>query len=147
MLRALPILWLLLAALGAAAQLAVASLTGMDAANAYNLFGTASASLSGAVGAIVCALVYLLILRTRPSPAVAIIGYSHLFLGTASRIGQAIGDLERNRYLSGAGTTDYTTLGFAYTASGLASLLAGVVFILALIVALNTHHERLEDVF
>ena len=147
MLRALPVLWFLTAALGAAAQLAVGSLTGMEAGSPYSLLGTASAALTGTVSAIVCALVYLLILRTRPSGAVAIIGYSHLFLGMASRIARALGDLERNRYLAGTGTTDYAALSFAYTASGLASLLGGIVFILALIVALNTRHERPEDVF
>ena len=37
--------------------------------------------------------------------------------------------------------------GFAYTAASLASLLAGIVFILALVVALNTRTERPQDVF
>ena len=148
MLRALPILWFLVAVLGAFAQLAVAGMTGMDVGTAYNMFGSASLALTGAVSASGFALVYLLIQRTRPSPAVTIVGYSHLFLGLSARIAQAVGDLERNRYLAGNAPADYSMLGFAYTASGLASLLGGIVFILALIVALNTrHHERPQDVF
>lgn len=148
MLRSLPVLWFILAALGAFAQLAVAGMTGMDVGTAYNMFGSASGALAGAVSAIGYALVYMLIYRARPSPAVTIIGYSHLFLGFAARTAQALGDLERNRYLAGSGTTDYSALGFAYTASGLAGLLGGIVFLLAMIVALNTrHHERPQDVF
>ena len=143
MLRALPFLWFIVAGIGAPGQLFAGNLAG----DPGTLMSTASSALTGAVSAIVCALVYLLIQRTRPSTAVAIIGYSHLFLGVAARLTQTLGDMERNRYLSGVGTTDYTSMGFAYTAAGLASLLSGVVFILALIVALNTHHERPEDVF
>ena len=145
MLKALPFLWFLLAALGAAAQLFVMSMAGAEAGAA--LLSTASSLLITTVGTIGVALVYLLILRTRPSPAVAIIGYSHLFLASAAQVGQAIGNMERNRYLAGAGDTDYSAIGFAYTAAGLATLLGGIVFILALIVALNSHHERPEDVF
>ena len=109
------------------------------------LISAASTVLITTVSTIGMALVYLLILRTRPSLSVAIIGYSHFFLASAAYVGQTVGTLERNRYLSGTG--DMTAAGFAYTASGLASLLAGIVFILALIVALNTRHERLEDIF
>lgn len=145
MLKALPFLWFLLAALGAVAQLYVMSMAGAEAGAA--LLSTASSLLITTVGTIGVALVYLLILRTRPSPAVAIIGYSHLFLAGAAQVGQAVGNLERNRYLAGVGTTDYAAIGFAYTAAGLATLLGGIVFILALIVALNTRYEAPEDVF
>jgi len=145
MLKALPFLWFLLAALGAAAQLYVMSLAGADAGTA--LLSTASSLLITTVAAIGMALVYLLILRARPSLAVAIIGYSHLFLASAAQVGQAVGNLERNRYLAGEGATDYSTMSFAYTAAGLATLLGGIVFILALIVALNTRDEAPEDVF
>ncbi|MBB39074.1 MAG: hypothetical protein CMF01_03210 [Hyphomonas sp.] len=144
MLKALPFLWFMLAALGAAAQLFVARMSGGDAMGTM-LFSAASMVLNITVSTIGMALVYLLILRTRPSTSVAIIGYSHLFLAAAAYVGQTVGTLERNRYL--AGTGDMAAAGYAYTAGGLASLLAGIVFILALIVALNTHHERLEDIF
>ncbi|RAN40128.1 hypothetical protein HY26_13225 [Hyphomonas sp. GM-8P] len=144
MLKALPFLWFLLAALGAAAQLFVARMAGGDAMGTM-LISAASTVLITTVSTIGMALVYLLILRTRPSLSVAIIGYSHFFLASAAYVGQTVGTLERNRYLSGTG--DMTAASFAYTASGLANLLAGIVFILALIVALNTRHERLEDIF
>ena len=147
MLRALPILWFILAALGAAAQLAASVWTGDTYSSAYPMIAVASTALQGAIGAIAAALVYLLILRTRPSLSVAIIGYSHLFLAAAARVGQAVGDLHRNRMLAGTATADYSVIGFAYTAAGLASLLAGIVFILALVVALNTRAERPQDVF
>ncbi len=145
MLKALPFLWFLLAALGAAAQLFVTRMAGGEAMGTM-LISAASTVLITTVSTIGMALVYLLILRTRPSISVAIVGYSHLFLACAAYIGQAVGTLERNRYLAGTGG-DMTAAGFAYTAGGLASLLAGIVFILALIVALNTRHERLEDIF
>lgn len=145
MLKALPFLWFLLAALGAVAQLYVMGLAGADAGTA--LLSTASSLLITTVGTIGMALVYLLILRTRPSLSVAIIGYSHLFLAGAAQVGQAIGNMERNRYLTGEGSTDYTAISFACTAAGLATLLGGIVFILALIVALNTRYEAPEDVF
>lgn len=145
MLRALPFLWFLVAALGALAQLAVAGMGGTG--NAFSLMSSAAGTLIGAVSGIGFALVYLLILRTRPSHSVAIVGYSHLFLGAATRVAQSIGDYERNRYIAATGPADPSVFGFAYTAAGLASLLGGVVFILAVIVALNTHHERPEDVF
>jgi len=145
MLKALPFLWFLLAALGAVAQLYVMGLAGADAGTA--LLSTASSLLITTVSTIGMALVYLLILRTRPSLSVAIIGYSHLFLAGAAQVGQAIGSMERNRYLTGEGSTDYTAISFAYTAAGLATLLGGIVFILALIVALNTRYEAPEDVF
>jgi hypothetical protein len=144
MLKALPYLWFLMAALGAGAQLFVAGLSGPEAMGTM-MFTAASTVLLATVSTIGMALVYLLILRTRPSTAVAIVGYSHLFLAGAAYAGQAVGTLERNRYI--AGTGDLSAASFAYTASGLASLLAGIVFILALIVALNTRHERLEDIF
>ncbi|MEZ5953162.1 MAG: hypothetical protein R3C13_02550 [Hyphomonas sp.] len=144
--RLLPLLWFLLAALGAAAQLVVSGATA-DAGNVYSVFSSATVALGGAIAAVGVALVYLFILRMRPSLSVAIIGYSHLFLATAARFSQAAGDLFRNRMLAGTGTTDYSTMGLAYTAAGLANVLSGIVFILALIVALNTRHERPEDVF
>lgn len=144
MLKALPFLWFLLAALGAAAQLFVARMSGGDAMGTM-LISAASAVLITTVSTIGMALVYLLILRTRPSLSVAIVGYSHFFLACAAYTGQTIGTLERNRYLAGSG--DMTAASFAYTAAGLASLLAGIVFIIAVIVALNTRHERLEDIF
>ena len=149
MLRALPILWFILAALGAAAQLIVSAGfgTGDPLTAAYPMIAVASSALQGAIGAIAAALAYLLIQRTRPSLSVAIIGYSHLFLAAAARIGQAIGDLHRTRMLAGSATADYSVIGFAYTAAGLASLLADIVFILALVVALNTRTERPQDVF
>lgn len=145
MLKALPFLWFLLAALGAAAQLVVSGLSGPQAMGTM-LFSSASMVLIATVSTIGMALVYLLILRTRPSTSVAIVGYSHLFLAGAAYVGQTVGNLERNRYIAGTGG-DMSAAGFAYTAAGLASLLAGIVFIIALIVALNTRHERLEDIF
>lgn len=146
MMKALPLLWLLVAALGAAVQLSVAALAAPGTAG-MAVLSAASALLSSTVTTLGIALVYLLILRTRPSLAVAIIGYSHLFLAIAARVAQTVGSLASNRYFAGHSGTDMSNVTFAYTAAGLASILGGIVFILALIVALNTHHVRPEDVF
>lgn len=140
MLRALPILWFLVAALGAAAKLAVA---GAD----YLLVPNAATAFASAVTGIGFGLVYLLIFRTRPSPAVTIIGYSHLFMAIAARVASALADIQRTSLLEDPLNVPASSVTIAYTASGLANLLGGIVFILALIVALNTHHERPEDVF
>jgi len=146
MMKALPLLWFLIAALGAAVQLSVAALAAPGTAG-IAVLTAASALLSSTVTTLGIALVYLLILRTRPSLAVAIIGYSQLFLAIAARVAQTIGSLASNRYFAGHSGTDMSNVTFAYTAAGLASILGGIVFILALIVALNTHHVRPEDVF
>ncbi|MEZ5997664.1 MAG: hypothetical protein R3B98_03100 [Hyphomonas sp.] len=139
--RLLPILWFILAALGAAA-LFVAGGSG-----ASPIISTAASAAGGAVSAIATGLVYLLIKHTRPSLAVAIIGYSHLFLATAARIGQAAAEQLRGQMLAGNGSTDWSSIGLAFSAAGLANILGGIVFILALIVALNTRDEKPEDVF
>ncbi|KJS24745.1 MAG: hypothetical protein VR75_13775 [Hyphomonadaceae bacterium BRH_c29] len=147
MLKALPFLWFLLAAVGVAAHIVLAMTTASSTYLPAALTTAGFTALFSTVHIIGIALVYMLILRTRPSPGVAIIGYSHLFLASAAYVGQAFGTMERARHMSNPASTDLAAMGFADSASALASILGGIVFILALIVALNTHHVRPEDVF
>ncbi|MCA8901875.1 MAG: hypothetical protein KDA53_11575 [Hyphomonas sp.] len=143
----LPISWFVLAAAG----LVIAGL------QAVFLFGPASGAaligislvqhLTNSIAAVALGLVYLYIQSTRPSAAVLVIGTSHLIMAIFSRTAQFIGDGARAALISGSDTSSAATIGYAYGAAGIAAVLSGIVFILALIVALNTHPPPETDVF
>ncbi len=144
MTRALPFLWFLLAGAGLVASLdQVAAASSSPALAAAALFPAVMASLA----ALAMGLTYLFIARTRPSPAVTIIGFSHLFLAMMARIGQFLADSWRAEAMAGDYSGLSGKLGFAYMATGLASLCGWIVFVIALIVALNTPAGRPEDAF
>ena len=143
MLRTLPILWFLLAGLGLVGQVLAVTATGQNLVESLGYAGPTA--IMGAISAIGMALVYMLIGRTRPSMAVGIIGYSHLFMAIAARIAGALAEVARSNLVNGNGSA--STLAMTYSAASIAGILSSVVFILALIVALNTRHVRPEDVF
>lgn len=149
MLRILPALWFAIAVVSAALQVTLTGGFTAGGPNATAILTSASSALSHAVIAVGFGFVYLLILRTRPSGAAGIIGYSHLFLVTAAFAAQGVGNFMRLQYLANTSgdAGDVVLASFAYTAASVGNLLGGVVFIFALIVALNTRHEPVEEVF
>lgn len=143
MLRALPVLWFLLAALGPIGQLMAVAASGQTPAQALAYAGPSA--VMGTVSAIGMALVYMMIGQTRPSVPVTIIGYSHLFMAVAARIAGGLAEVARSNLING--NSSGSTLAMTFSAASIAGFLSGVVFILALIVALNTRHVRPEDIF
>lgn len=146
--RVLPALWFLLAILGLVAGGAQVAFL-FPQAGGFALFGVSLLQyVSATIGTVTIGLVYLYILSTRPSSAVQVIGASHLVMAACARIGLIIGEGMRIKLITGADSSSVATMGFVFTASSIAGSLSGIVFILALIVALNTRHqEPPEEVF
>lgn len=148
MLRIVMILWFALAGLGLISAIGISFYT-RGSGNPY--LDLVIFILPASVFALKCisfGLVYRYILRTRPSAAVAIVGFSHLFLVIAPIVAENLLGVPQNIVAVSPGGVAPGSHYMWHTSARIADLLGWLVFAIAIMVALNTrHHEPPEDVF
>ena len=136
----LPILWYSLGGLLLVIPLLLPAMMGTPETQTTALAISLPQAVLALASSIAVGLVYALIFRTRPSVAAMALGILHLIAALISHGGRLMGNTVQQEMMSG--TVDMAEisqrLAVLYGASTLMSLLGWVLFIVALIIALNT---------
>jgi hypothetical protein len=147
----LPILWFISAALMILVSIFTPMMMGLGAESVTGLGMLASTLPQGvlsATAAVAFGLTHMLIARTRPSTAATLLGYMHLIAAVSGRGFQVAADAVRQQIVLGIAEVSEVSqsMAYMYMGAGLVTLLALILFIIAVAVALNTRPPA-EDVF
>lgn len=147
----LPILWFISAALIILVSIFTPMMMGLGAESVTGLGMLASTLPQGvlsATAAVAFGLTHMLIARTRPSTAATLLGYMHLIAAVSGRGFQVAADAIRQQIVLGIAEVSEVSqsMAYMYMGAGLVTLLALILFIIAVAVALNTRPPA-EDVF
>ena len=144
--RTLGIVWMIYALLGAVG-LGRSQVLGLGEESAGMLAGAAPSILASLTFGLATGLTYWLVSKASRSAAPIVIGWIHLIfaaLGTATFV---VANQVRNSAMSGNGGPDYATMGILYGVGSLAQLVGGVLFIIALVIAISTERKRPAETF
>jgi len=144
--RLLGIIWMVYALLGGIG-LGLSQVVGLGEDGVGMLAGAAVPILTGVLFSLATGLTYWLISRASRSAAPIVIGFIHLVFAAIGTGTYAMGNLARNSGMSDGGSPDFATMGLLYGAGSLAQLIGGVLFIIALIIAISTERRRPSETF
>ncbi|MEM9739250.1 MAG: hypothetical protein AAF829_05220 [Pseudomonadota bacterium] len=137
--RALGIVWIVFALVGGIA-LGASQIIGLEEDGLSFLLGSSFPVLTNIVYTLATALTYWLIIKASRSAAPIVLGWIHLLLAGAGTGAFIAGNLARNAALNGE--VDFAVVGAIYGVGSLSQLVGGLLFLIALTVAISTGRKR-----
>lgn len=144
--RTLGIVWMIYALIGGAG-LGVSQVMGLGEESAGMLAGALPSILASLTFGLATGLTYWLVSKASRSGAPIVIGWIHLIFAALGTVTYTMANLARNSAMSGNDGPDYGTIGLLYGAGSMAQLVGGVLFIIALIIAISTERKRPAETF